>query len=142
MDTQGVLVQHRVAVAVLRHSARWLRSANTSTTRFVSAGFQHVVAFFPCHGELMACAGWHDALGAQKLPYGFLTTYRHTFFIKRVASKRYAVTDAYLPTSTNPSVPEMLFCESVGRELGWGGWGRSKVRPRRAHAMWGAMPVG
>jgi len=43
------------------------------------------------------------------LPYGFLTTYRHTFFIKRLARKHYAITNAFLPTSTNPSVPEMLF---------------------------------
>ena len=68
----------------------------------------------------MSCAGCRHAsrraqTGAKGLglPYGFLTTYRHTFFIKRLARKHYAITNAFLPTSTNPSVPEMLFCESV-----------------------------
>jgi hypothetical protein len=99
---------------------------------------ENVVAFFPCCCKLMACAGRHDALGAQELPYGFLTTYRHTFFIKRVALKHFAVTDAYLPTSTNPSVPEMLFCESV-RWAGVAGAAAGCIQGEY-HAMRGGVP--
>lgn len=47
----------------------------------------------------------------QNTPYGALTTHRHTYFIKRLGQHHYAITDAFLNTSTQPSVPEMLFCE-------------------------------
>ena len=47
----------------------------------------------------------------QGLPYGFLTTHHETFFVKHVKGKQYAITDGMLSTMTNPSIPEMLYCE-------------------------------
>lgn len=52
--------------------------------------------------------------------YGFLTTYRYTYFFKYMGPKHYAITDAILssaaPTTRlrSPSVAAILYCESDG----------------------------
>lgn len=59
---------------------------------------------------------------SQRLRFGFLTTYSHTFFIRYVAIKHYAITKAFSNASVGPSVPEMIFCKrhvNVLRPLGF-----------------------